>query len=90
MAHELSSINPNEAEKVKKAAGSFGNYYPAVWYQHFDGGNIWVTTLGHDKKDYQDPTYLSHVLEGIRFIAGQAQKLDYSKAYATSRDTPLP
>jgi type 1 glutamine amidotransferase len=90
MANELSSINPNEAEKVKAAAGSFGNYFPSVWYQHFDGGNIWVTTLGHDKKDYENPTYIKHMLEGIRFVAGQTKKLDFSKAYATSRDMPLP
>jgi type 1 glutamine amidotransferase len=90
MAHDLSSINPNEAEKVKANAGTFSDYYPAVWVHHFDGGNIWITALGHDKKDYADPTYLNHVLEGIRFVASQSKKLDYSKAYATSRDTPLP
>jgi hypothetical protein len=30
------------------------------------------------------------VLAGIRFVASQTRQLDYSKAYATSRDTPLP
>jgi uncharacterized protein len=90
MVHDLSSINPNEMEKVRSHAGTYVDYYPAIWYQHFDGGNIWITTLGHDKKDYQDPTYVAHMLEGIRFIAGQAKKLDYSKAYAASRDQPLP
>lgn len=90
MAHEVGVLNANVSEKVKSFIGTFADYYPAVWHQQFDGGNIWVTTLGHDKRDYQDPTYLSHVLDGIRFVAAQAKKLDYSKAYATSRDTPLP
>jgi uncharacterized protein len=90
MAHELGALNPNESEKIKSFAGSYSDYYPAVWYHHFDGGNIWITALGHDKKDYQDPTYLNHVLEGIRFVASKTKKLDYRKAYATSRDTPLP
>jgi type 1 glutamine amidotransferase len=90
MAHDLSSINPNEAEKVKANAGNYTDYFPAVWYHHFDGGHIWVTALGHDKKDYEDPIYVNHVLEGIRFVASKSKKLDYSKAYATNRDTPLP
>ncbi|MDB5262740.1 MAG: Crp/Fnr family transcriptional regulator [Adhaeribacter sp.] len=90
MAHDLSSLNPNEAEKVKSHAGPFSDYYPAVWYQHFDGGNIWITALGHDKKDYENPTYLNHVLQGIGFVASESKRLDYSKAYATNRDTPLP
>jgi uncharacterized protein len=89
MAHDLSSINPNEAEKVKVHAGTYTDFYPAVWYHHYDGGHAWITTLGHDKKDYEDPVYLNHVLGGIRFIASQVKKLDYSKAYATSRDMPL-
>ncbi|MGV3502092.1 MAG: ThuA domain-containing protein [Adhaeribacter sp.] len=90
MAHQMNSINPNEAEKVKNAAGTYADYYPAVWFHEYDGGLVWITTLGHDKKDYQDPAYLHHVLQGIRFVASQTKKLDYSKAYATSRDTPLP
>lgn len=89
MAHDLSSISPNEQEKVKSHAGSFAHYYPAVWYQQFDGGNIWVTALGHNKNDYQDPVFVNHVLDGIRYVASQTKKLDYSKAYATDRDTPL-
>ncbi|MGV3639578.1 MAG: ThuA domain-containing protein [Adhaeribacter sp.] len=90
MAHQMNSINPNETAKVKNAAGTYADYYPAVWLHEYDGGLVWITTLGHDKKDYQDPAYLHHVLQGIRFVASQRKKLDYSKAYATSRDTPLP
>jgi uncharacterized protein len=90
MAHDLSSLNPNEAEKVKANAGTYTDYYPTAWIHDFDGGKVWITTLGHDKKDYEDPTYLNHVLEGIRYVASQSKKLDFSRAYATSRDTPLP
>jgi type 1 glutamine amidotransferase len=90
MAHDLRVLDQKESDKIRSFSGSYADYYPAVWYQHFDGSNIWITTLGHDKKDYEDPTYLSHVLAGIRFVASQTRQLDYSKAYATSRDTPLP
>ena len=41
------------------------------------------------KKDYTDPVYIQHIFQGISYIAGRIKKLDYSKAYADSRDTPL-
>lgn len=92
MAHDVSTVTGDEAhtEKVKMHAQQFPEYYPAVWYQHFDGGTIWITTLGHNKKDYEDPVYLNHIFQGMEFVAGQTGKLDFSKAYATERDTPLP
>ncbi len=86
IVHDLSTLDPNETEKVKNAAGPYTTLYPAAWYQKFDGGYIWVTALGHDKKDYQDPTYVRHVLQGIQFVAGQVAKLDFNKAYAASRE----
>lgn len=89
MAHDLSSLNNLETEKVKAAAGPYVSLYPAVWHQNFDGGHIWITTLGHAKTDYQDPTYLQHVLQGMQFVAAQVKKLDYKNAYATSRDDAI-
>jgi len=89
MAHQLSSLNPSQTELIQKNAGSYANYFPAVWYQQFDGGNIWVTALGHSKESYQDPVYKNHLLQGIRFIANQFKGLDYSKAHAITRDDAL-
>lgn len=83
MVHDLKSLNKNEEEKIKTSSGSFANYYPAVWYQQFDGGIVWVTTLGHDKKDYEDPTYLNHIFQGMEFVASESLKKDFKKAYAT-------
>jgi len=90
MAHDLNSLNKNEAEKITASAGSFSDYYPAVWYQNFDGGRVWVTTLGHDKQSYEDPTYIKHIFQGMQFVAGQVKKLDFTKAYATTINTPIP
>ena len=89
MAHQLSSLNPSQTDLIQKNAGSYANYFPAVWYQQFDGGNIWVTALGHSKESYQDPVYKNHFLQGIRFIANQFKGLDYSKAHAITRDDAL-
>ena len=85
LAHDLTSISKDEEEKVKSNAGSFIRYYPAAWYQNFDGGTIWITTLGHDKKDYEDPTYLNHIFQGMQFVASQSMKRN-GKAYAVEFD----
>jgi type 1 glutamine amidotransferase len=89
MAHDLSSLDDRDQDKIAQFSAPFKDLYPAVWYQKFDGGNIWITTLGHNKEYYQQPLYLQHLLQGIKYVAAEAKKLDYSKAYATNRDTPV-
>lgn len=89
MAHDLSSLDSRDTDKIAQFSAPFKDLYPAVWYQKFDGGNVWITTLGHNKEYYQEPVYLKHILQGIKYIASQTRKLDYSKAYADSRDTPV-
>lgn len=90
LAHDLSTLDAKDKEKITTSAGPYGQFYPAAWYQQFDGGNIWITALGHDKKDYEDPTYLRHITNGITWVAGQSRpKPDYRKAYATNRDQTI-
>jgi len=89
MAHDITTLNPNEQDKIKSFSAPFGNLYPAVWYQHFDGGNMWLTTLGHDKENYQEPVFMQHILQGIEFVANATKKLDFNKAYAQSKDEPV-
>lgn len=89
MAHDLTSLGPADADKIRAHAGPYGTMYPTAWYQDFDGGHTWVTTLGHDKKDYADPTYVQHLLQGIRYVASQVKKVDFSRAYADGRDAPV-
>ena len=92
LAHDLSAMKPNEqdAERIKSLAEHFGDYYPAAWHHNFDGGIVWITTLGHSKNDYEDPMYLHHIFQGISFVASNTVKLDFSKSYATDKDTPIP
>jgi type 1 glutamine amidotransferase len=92
LANDITSLNSTDTSQknlILKNAGSFSELYPASWTHDFDGGHTWFTTLGHHKKDYTDPVYVQHILQGIRFVAGSVKKIDYSKAYAESRDTPL-
>ena len=92
MVNDISTLNTSDTIQrnlIFKIAGTFSELYPAAWQHNFDGGLIWITTLGHEKNDYEDPLYMQHILGGIRFVASQVKKLDFSKAYADSRDTPV-
>jgi len=89
MAHDLASVHLNKPEEIVKNAGSFANYYPAVWYQNFEGGHIWITTLGHTKENYSEPTYVNHLLQGIQYIANQYNGLHYDQAHAITKDDAL-
>lgn len=92
MAHDVTSLNLTDTTQrnlVVKNAGGFGELYPAAWTNDFDGGSVWVTTLGHDKKDYKEPVYVQHLFQGIKYIAGKVKKPDYSMAYADNRDAPV-
>jgi hypothetical protein len=50
---------------------------------------VWITALGHDKKDYSDPTYVQHLFQGITFVAQQSGQPDFKKAYAISKDDAI-
>ena len=75
--------------RIKSSTGPYTKLYPAVWYQHYDGGTIWISALGHDKNDYSDVTFMKHVFNGMSWVASSVNKPDYSKAYARSRDEEL-
>ncbi len=92
LVNDITTLNTTDTIQrnlIMKNAGTFSELYPAAWTHDFDGGHAWFTTLGHHKNDYSDPLYLQHIFQGIRFIAGRVNKLDFSKAYATTRDTPV-
>lgn len=89
LASELASLSPNEAEKIKTSAGAYTDLYPAAWYYDFDGGHTWCTMLGHAKTDYDDPTFVNHIFQGIRFVVSQVKPIDPAKAYAQTSDEPL-
>ena len=85
----LDTIDIKQKALIKENAGGYVELYPAAWAYDFDGGHTWCTALGHSKKDYSDPVYVQHILQGIQYVASRVKKLDFSKAYADSRDTPV-
>lgn len=87
MIAHLDKLDPVDVERAKSHETSFGTLHPVVWYQQFDGGTAWITTLGHNKEAYEDSDFLKHLIGGLEYVASQAAvELDYSKAYATDFD----
>ena len=76
--NDLSTI-----QDPKEAPSTFGEVFPSVWYQEFDGGRQWYTSLGHRKSDYARPEFRQHLLGGLRSVVRDAP-LDYTRAYAAS------
>ncbi|MEX0778171.1 MAG: ThuA domain-containing protein [Balneolales bacterium] len=46
----------------------FGDSFPLAWYQEFDGGRQWYTSLGHRSEHYDDPVFMRHVLGGLQWV----------------------
>jgi len=89
MAYDLNSLNTADSSTnifIQKNRGGYADLYPAAWVHDFDGGYTWCTALGHDKKDYSEPVFMQHILQGIRYVASRAGKIDYRKAYAVKYD----
>jgi type 1 glutamine amidotransferase len=87
--HDLATLNQDQNDLITKNAGSYSNYFPAVWYQTFQGGHIWISTLGHDKNNYQNPVFKNHILQGIRFVANEFNELNYKQAFAEKMNDPI-
>jgi type 1 glutamine amidotransferase len=88
VAHDLTSALSGDEARIQQLSKPFKDSYPVAWHHRFSGGRIWITTLGHDKSDYQDATYLTLVLGGIRFVAGESRGPDFRKAHSTRHDAP--
>lgn len=48
---------------------AMGDFHPVAWYQEFDGGRSFYTTLGHLPASYDDPWFLAHIYGGIYWAA---------------------
>jgi len=54
-----------------------GKFHPVSWCQYYDGGRAWLTTLGHDRRHFEDGSgfpgqefFKMHVVQGIKSAMG--------------------
>ena len=56
--------------------GIMGADHPIVWYHEFDGGRSWYSAGGHTTESYSDSQFISHLLGGIVYAAGDSVIID--------------
>ena len=83
--YNYKEINPEikvliNLDEKSYEGGTNGNRHPIAWYHEFDGGRSFYTGMGHTNESYSDPTYLKHILGGIKYAMGNNAVLNYSKA----------
>lgn len=66
LAADLTSVS--DRQKSEFPGHLFGDSYPIAWYQEFDGGRQWYTSLGHRPEHYEDPAFMKHILGGIQWV----------------------
>ncbi|GAB3180004.1 ThuA domain-containing protein [Telluribacter humicola] len=47
--------------------GRNGRNHPFIWYHEYDGGRAFYTGGGHTNESYEEPLFMKHVLEGIKW-----------------------
>jgi cytochrome c len=65
---------------------SMGADHPVAWHKEFDGGRSFYTTLGHRPESWDDPLFVTHVLEGIRWAS---EPVSYSRRVVAPAKNPL-
>jgi cytochrome c len=66
-------------DETSYEGGTNGENHPISWYHNFDGGRAFYTEMGHTNETYENPTFLNHLLGGIKYAIGK-NSLDYTKA----------
>jgi type 1 glutamine amidotransferase len=47
-----------------------GDFHPVAWCQYYDGGRAWLTTLGHDARDFSTDGSFAGAAQFQRLIVG--------------------
>ncbi|MET7827167.1 ThuA domain-containing protein [Streptomyces sp. NPDC005386] len=68
----------DESTLAKGVAGNYnhpghGDNHPVAWCQYYDGGRSWVTTLGHDAKEFTTDGSFAGAAEFQKLIVGGIQ-----------------
>lgn len=73
---------PGFPPRLKSVVGhhpGHGSFHPVAWCQYYDGGKAWLTTMGHDARDYEKDSNFEGAAEfqamlvgGIKSVMGEA------------------
>lgn len=75
--HPLLTTDPTRLDdpgRSKYSGELFGHAMPLSWTLRAGGGRTFYTALGHKPEHYQDANFLRHLLGGIRWAMGEAER----------------
>ena len=64
-----STYDPDRTWGDENRHTAMGAFHPIAWYQEFDGGRSFYTSLGHMPELFKDPLFLDHIYGGIYWAA---------------------
>ena len=64
-----STYDPGRTWEDENRNTAMGDFHPIAWYQEYDGGRSFYTTMGHMPELYKDPLFLTHLYGGIYWAA---------------------
>jgi type 1 glutamine amidotransferase len=50
----LATVDEDSLATKRTTHPGHGKFHPIAWCQYYDGGRVWVTTLGHDRDAFTD------------------------------------
>jgi hypothetical protein len=50
----VATVDENTLATRRSTHPGHGSFHPVAWCQYYDGGRVWVTTLGHDGQAFTD------------------------------------
>lgn len=64
-----STYGPDKTWGDNTRFSAMGDFHPVAWYQEFDGGRSFYTSLGHMPSLFEDRWFLEHIYGGIFWAA---------------------
>lgn len=88
--YNFKSINSDvnvliEIDENSYKGGKNGDHHPMSWYHNYDGGRAFYTGMGHTKETYENPTFIKHLLGGIKYAIG-----DNTRNYSLAKTDRVP
>lgn len=70
-SHVLASLDMNSVGILQGPADMSSNDHPISWIREHDGGRVFYTKLGHFDDVWTTPSFMTHLLQGMRIAAGR-------------------
>jgi type 1 glutamine amidotransferase len=70
--HVLLSLDASKVDLTKKGVNRADHDFALSWTDSFGKGRVFYTALGHREEVWEDPRFLTHVVNGIAWTVGAA------------------